>query len=98
MCRAVGIPTEVVMGVLYVDHPSFGPEPLFGGHAWVRCYIDGKWVHFDATLETGYDTGHIMLWIGEKPGDLIGLVNLIGYFRIAQVDGPDGQPVAPDGP
>ncbi len=99
LCRSVGIPTEVVVGILYVDSPVYGDKPLFGGHAWVRCYIDGQWVHFDATPPDGFDTGHIMLGVGDKPGDLLGLLNVFGNFHIMQIDGPDGQPITTtDGP
>jgi hypothetical protein len=42
MCRAVGIPAQVVAGVAYVD--DFLGNRGFGGHAWAQAYIGGKWM------------------------------------------------------
>ena len=80
MCRAVGIPAQVVLGIAYL--PDFtGLQGQFGGHAWVQAYVGadpdlrtrtkrkpGKWVGLDAAFKSsglgGYDAGHIALAVG----------------------------------
>ncbi|UCG15713.1 MAG: transglutaminase domain-containing protein [Phycisphaerales bacterium] len=45
--RAVGIPSRVVYGIVYV--PTFqATDNVFGFHMWVQFFIGEKWVDFDA--------------------------------------------------
>ena len=88
MCRAVGIPAQVVAGVAYVD--DFLGQRGFGGHAWVQAYIGGKWVGLDASFRGGgrggYDAGHIILAAGNGgPGDMLNLAPTLGQFKIDKV-------------
>jgi len=88
MCRAVGIPAQVVAGVAYVD--DFLGQQGFGGHAWTQAYIGGKWVGLDASFRGGgrggYDAGHIILAAGNGgPGDLLNLAPTLGQFKIDKV-------------
>lgn len=88
MCRAVGIPAQVVAGVAYVD--DFMGNQGFGGHAWTKAYIGGKWIGLDASFKGagrgGYDAGHIALAAGNgEPGDLLNLVPTLGQFKIDKV-------------
>ena len=88
MCRAVGIPAQVVAGVAYVD--DFLGQQGFGGHAWTQAYIGGKWVGLDASFRGGgrggYDAGHIILAAGNgEPGDLFNLATTLGQFKIDKV-------------
>ena len=88
MCRAVGIPAQVVAGVAYVD--DFMGNQGFGGHAWTQAYIGGKWVGLDASFKGGgrggYDAGHIILAAGNgEPGDLFNLAPTLGQFKIDKV-------------
>jgi hypothetical protein len=88
MCRAVGIPAQVVAGVAYVD--DFLGNRGFGGHAWAQAYIGGKWVGLDASFKGagrgGYDAGHIALAAGNgEPGDLFNLAPTLGQFKIDKV-------------
>jgi len=88
MCRAVGIPAQVVAGVAYVD--DFMGNRGFGGHAWTQAYIGGKWVGLDASFKGGgrggYDAGHIALAAGNgEPADLFNLAPTLGQFRIDKV-------------
>ena len=83
MCRAKGIPAQVVFGLTHVDR-FLGKRNVFGGHAWVRAYIGGKWVHLDATM--GYDAGHIMLATGDgSPDEFFGLLGTLGYFEMTDI-------------
>ena len=88
MCRAVGIPAQVVAGVAYVD--DFLGHQGFGGHAWAQAYIGGKWIGLDASFRGGgrggYDAGHIILAAGNGgPGDMINLAPTLGQFKIDKV-------------
>ena len=84
MCRAVGIPAQVVSGVAYVER--FGDRKhIFGPHAWVRAYVGGKWVGLDAAL--GYNPGRITLSVGDGDlADFFGMVNTLGCFKITKVE------------
>jgi hypothetical protein len=48
MLRAKGIPSRVVVGLVYVDSLS-----AFGGHMWTEANLDGHWIPLDATLGRG---------------------------------------------
>jgi hypothetical protein len=85
MCRAVGIPAQVVAGVAYVD--DFLGNQGFGGHAWTQAYIGGKWIGLDASFKSAgrgsYDAGHIALAAGNgEPGDLFNMAPTLGQFKI----------------
>ena len=89
MCRAVGIPSQVVVGVAYVKNFA-GLQHRFGGHAWVQAYVGGKWIGLDAAFKSaglgGYGPGHIALASGNgNPEDFFNLVTTIGLFKIDKV-------------
>lgn len=88
MCRAVGIPSQVVAGVAYVD--DFAGHRGFGGHAWTQAYIGDKWIGLDASFRSagrgGYDAGHIALAVGNgEPADLFNMAPTLGQFKIDRV-------------
>ncbi len=88
MCRAVGVPAQVVVGVAYVK--DFAGHQGFGGHAWVQAYVGSKWVGLDAAFKAtgrgGYDAGHIALAVGSgNPEDFLNLLNTMGQFKIDKV-------------
>jgi len=85
--RAVGIPTRVVTGVLYID--SFaGRSNVFVGHLWTQFWIDGQWVDLDSAWgQTAVDATHIAMSISDTAdsgfADLISSVWLnLGRLRI----------------
>lgn len=87
MCRAVGIPARVAVGLLYVD--SFADRThVFGGHAWAQANIGGKWINLDATrVPRENPAGYIMLGFGNgDPQDFFGMVNTLGCFTIEAVE------------
>ncbi len=89
MCRAVGIPAQVVVGVAYVD--DFHGIQGFGGHAWTRAHIGDKWVGLDAAFKSsgrgGYDAGHIALAAGNgEPADFLNLATTLGRFDVTKID------------
>jgi len=88
MCRAIGIPAQVVAGVAYVD--DFAGLRGFGGHAWTQAYIGDKWIGLDAAFKGsgrgGYDAGHIALASGNgEPIDFFNLATTLGRFKIEKV-------------
>jgi hypothetical protein len=88
MCRAVGIPAQVVAGVAYVD--DFLGNRGFGGHAWTQAYIGDKWIGLDASFKGagrgGYNAGHIALAVGNgEPVDFFNLASTLGQFKIDKV-------------
>jgi hypothetical protein len=88
MCRAVGIPAQVVVGVAYVE--DFAGHQGFGGHAWNQAYVGDKWVGLDAAFKGtgrgGYDAGHIALAAGGgEPGDFLNMASILGQFKIDKV-------------
>jgi transglutaminase-like putative cysteine protease len=89
MCRAVGIPAQVVVGIAYVQEWG-GLMNGFGGHAWVQAYVGDKWVGLDAAFKSagrgGYGPGHITLAAGNgDPEDFFNLLGTIGRFTIDKV-------------
>jgi len=89
MCRAVGIPAQVVVGIAYVKDFA-GLQDRFGGHAWVQAYVGGKWVGLDAAFKSagldGYGPGHIALAVGNgEPADFFNLVTILGRFKIHKI-------------
>jgi len=49
MCRAVGVPSKIAVGLVYVD----GQKPVLGYHMWTEVWVRGEWVPIDATLGRG---------------------------------------------
>ena len=90
LCRAVGIPAQVVTGLAYVEEWRTVQDG-FGGHAWTQAYIGDKWIGLDAAFKGaglgGYDAGHITLAAGSgNPEDFINLINTMGQFKIDRVE------------
>lgn len=89
MCRAVGIPAQVVVGVAYVE--DFAGHEGFGGHAWTQAYVAGRWVGLDAAFKSGgrggYDAGHIALAAGNgDPTDFFNMAGALGRFKIERLE------------
>ena len=57
MCRAVGVPSRVVIGLVYVDDLNG-----FGFHMWDEVFVNNRWVAIDPTFDqTTVDAVHIKL-------------------------------------
>ncbi len=89
MCRSIGIPAQVVMGIAYID--DYGSvQTSFGGHAWTRVYLGGKWYDIDSAFKSaglgGFNAGHIALAYGNgDPTDFFQLAATIGNFKITEL-------------
>lgn len=49
MCRAVGVPSRLALGVVYVEQLR-----AFVPHMWTEVWIRGRWYGLDATLGRGH--------------------------------------------
>jgi hypothetical protein len=57
MCRAVGVPSRVVVGLIYVDALEG-----FGYHMWDEVYVNNRWVAIDPSFDQAtVDAVHIKL-------------------------------------
>jgi hypothetical protein len=60
MCRAIGIPSRTVLGLVYAPGP--GGKPFLAYHMWFEAYCGGQWVPLDATLgQGGIGPGHVKI-------------------------------------
>ncbi len=85
MCRAVGIPARIVVGVVYVPQLG-GKNGAFGAHAWVEACVGGKWIGLDAAMGR-WAPDRVALVVGHGgPEDFFGIVSSLGNFRIARVE------------
>lgn len=86
MCRAAGIPSRVVCGIVYADVIGNKKE-VFGGHMWAEAYIGDTWIPLDPTrAPNGFSSGHIALAYGNgEPKDFFSMVNTLGCFKIEKV-------------
>lgn len=50
MLRAKGIPSRVAVGLVYIPVDT-GPRMVY--HMWNLAYVDGQWIHVDATRTGG---------------------------------------------
>jgi hypothetical protein len=101
LCRAVGIPAQVVVGIAYVK--DFAGLQGFGGHAWAQACVgadakgkNGKWIGLDAAFKSGgrggYDAGHVALAVGHgDPGDFFNMATALGRFRIEKIEVQKGK-------
>ncbi|MEW6006936.1 MAG: transglutaminase-like domain-containing protein [bacterium] len=74
LCRSIGIPTKMVVGLCYQDK-------RFYYHAWAKIFC-GKWVSMDPTFnQAPTDATHIPLIEGDI-GEQIGLLGYIGNVKV----------------
>ena len=85
LCRSVGIPAQVVVGVVYAEQFA-DRKDSFWPHAWVRIHVDGKWIGLDAT-RGACGPGHIAMAAGDgNPDDFLSLGETLGCFRIVKAE------------
>ncbi|WP_447972043.1 transglutaminase-like domain-containing protein [Nitrospira sp. Kam-Ns4a] len=76
--RSLGIPTRVTNGLVY------SPElEGFFYHTWAESRVGADWLPVDPTFgQVGVDATHIKLLDGERPADLLPLVDVVGKVRL----------------
>ena len=93
MLRAVGIPSRVAVGVVYVEQFA-GEREVFGYHMWTQALLETAsgpaWVDLDATLNerSAFDATHIAfatsaLGEGDAVSSLAALAPMLGAVKIA---------------
>jgi hypothetical protein len=84
MARAEGIPTRVVVGMMYAERYG-GKSRVFVPHAWVMAWAKGHWHSFDPAVER-FDSGHIALETGDgNPWHFFNATNEFGNIQIDSV-------------
>ncbi len=75
LARAAGVPTRVVVGLVYVEGKGF----LY--HGWAESYV-GDWVAVDPTFGAiPADASHIKLAGGDTSEELLPLARLVGRVK-----------------
>ena len=75
MARAVGIPTKICAGLVYLDGK-------FGYHAWNEVFINNRWLPVDSTLGR-YRMGATNIKLAEGGLDKqAAIVHLVGKLRV----------------
>jgi len=95
ICRASGIPSRVVSGIVHIEDFA-DRKNVFGGHAWTEAYIGGKWIGLDATrAPNGFGPGHITMAMGNgDPADFFSMASTLGYFKIEEITSKPAPPAA----
>ena len=99
MCRAVGVPARVVVGLVYADNLGG-----FGFHMWNEVYVNRRWVAIDATFDqTSVDAVHIKLsdtsLDGVSPYEtFLPVVRVLGKMTLEPHRDPLSANRRPDGP
>ncbi len=79
MCRAAGIPTRVVTGLIYAELLNG-----FGFHMWNEVYVNGRWVAVDAAVgQTEVDATHLKL----DSTSLNGISPFAAFLDVVRVEG-----------
>jgi hypothetical protein len=80
MCRAIGVPSRIVLG------PK-GHGNIFRGHAWVEAYISDRWIGLDATsIPCGVGPSSIALRIGNgSPDTFLDFASIPGSIKMSKV-------------
>jgi hypothetical protein len=87
MCRSVGIPARVAIGLIYVDK-----QDGFGFHMWNEVYINQRWVALDPSWDQStVDAVHIKLSAtslqGVSPFEaFIPVVQVLGKLQIEPLE------------
>jgi len=82
LARAMGLPARIVNGIVYsTEHAGF----LY--HSWNEVWLSAAgWRPVDATFgQSLADATHVKLIEGERPGELLPLVGMVGRTRIGSV-------------
>src|SRR5262249_45091811 len=79
MCRAVGVPARVVVGLVYSDNLGG-----FGFHMWNEVYVNRRWVAVDAAFDQP-DVDAVQIKLAET--GLEGVSPYEGFLPVVRVMG-----------
>ena len=83
MSRAVGIPSRLAVGLLYVDNTKQKLKG-FGYHVWHEVYVNQRWVALDSSWDqSSVDATHIKL----ADTSLEGVAPFEAFLPIARIQG-----------
>lgn len=86
LARAAGIPTKMVVGLVYSENFYGGGKPGFYYHAWVEVYTGKQWVSLDPTWnQKPSDATHIVFVEGGADQQ-IQIASLMGKIRLQLVN------------
>jgi transglutaminase-like putative cysteine protease len=91
MSRAVGIPSRVAVGLIYVDNKRF-PTKGFGFHMWHEVYVNNRWVALDSSFDqSSVDATHIKLSESSLEGvspfeSFLPIVRVLGKITINPIE------------
>ncbi|MEP7102145.1 MAG: transglutaminase family protein [Burkholderiales bacterium] len=97
LCRAINIPARFTTGVDYGADPALGPTDF---HAYVECYLGGRWYMFDPS-GTAIPMGFVRFGTGRDAADVAfatifgGVQTAAPVISIQAVAGADGRVVTP---
>ncbi len=83
LARAVGVPTRIAMGLVYVDD-------AFYYHAWCESYLQGRWVGVDPVFgQFPADASHLRFIAGEmdRQVEILPLIGKVGVKVIGSETG-----------
>jgi len=93
LARAAGIPTRMVVGLVYSDHFYNGGSPGFYYHAWVEVFTGYNWVSIDPTWnQIPSDATHIAFVEGSADQQ-IQIAALMGKIKLSLVNMKPNQPI-----
>lgn len=79
--RAVGIPTRLVIGVVYANNFA-DQRNVFVGHMWTQFWLGGQWVDLDPALhQTDVDPTHIAL--GITAAEESGIADMVSSYWLS---------------
>lgn len=91
MCRAAGVPSRIVVGLVYVPR-----EKAFGFHMWLEAWADGQWFALDPTVGQGrVGADHIKVLDHHLNGEasfapMLPVARLLGRMQIEVVAAEPG--------
>ena len=95
--RAMGIPSRVVSGLVYVDEFKAGEEVMVY-HMWTQFFLKGRWVNFDPALgKVRCPADRITLYASSLEGQslvesMLPVAELMGKLKIRMIKANNPKP------
>jgi len=84
--RALGCPSRVVNGIVFVSDDGRGHQRFFGAHAWTQFWQDGRWYSMDAAFGH-FDATHIALEVhdGSPSSGTSAMLGILSGLKVVSV-------------